>query len=235
MDMIAGFVLGLAGSMHCAGMCGPLVAALPSPEHRSASFMAGRIAYNVGRVSTYAIMGVVVGLGGSVLSMAIHGMTISVVSGVLMIMLASAQLLLHRSIPMPAFVYRLLQPMRKHLAIRMQHNRIAALVGVGMLNGLLPCGMVTAALVGAAGAGSALNAAGFMTAFGMGTAPMMMALAVGLPMATGRWKNRFRTAAPIVALLLGVFITVRGMGLGIPMLSPASPQQHNPAPCCTGH
>lgn len=235
MDMIAGFVLGMAGSMHCAGMCGPLVAALPTPEHRSASFMAGRIAYNVGRVSTYAILGAVVGLGGSALSMAIHGMTVSVVSGVLMIMLASAQLLLHWSVPVPAQVHRLLQPTRKRLATLMQHHSVAAMAGVGMLNGLLPCGMVTAALVGAAGAGSALNAAGFMTAFGMGTAPMMTALAVGLPMATGRWKNRFRTAAPIVALLLGVVITVRGMGLGIPMLSPASPLQHNPAPCCTGH
>jgi len=216
-------------------MCGPLVAALPTPEHRSASFIVGRIAYNVGRVSTYAILGVVVGLGGSVLSMAIHGMTMSVVSGVLMIMLASAQLLLHWNVPVPAQVHRLLQPMRKRLATLMQQHSVAAMAGVGMLNGLLPCGLVTAALVGATGTGSALSAAGFMTAFGIGTVPMMTALAVGLPLATGRWKNRFRTAAPIVALLLGVVITIRGLGLGIPMLSPASPKQQNAASCCAGH
>lgn len=233
--MIAGFVLGMAGSMHCAGMCGPLVAALPTPEHRSASFIVGRIAYSVGRVSTYAILGAVVGLGGSVLSMAIHGMTVSVVSGVLMTMLASAQLLLHWNVPVPAQVHRLLQPMRNRLATLMQHHSVAAMAGVGMLNGLLPCGLVTAALVGATGTGSPLNAAGFMTAFGIGTVPMMTALAVGLPLATARWKNRFRTAAPIVALLLGVAITIRGLGLGIPMLSPASPKQQNAASCCTGH
>ena len=235
MDMIAGFVLGLAGSLHCAGMCGPLVAALPSPEQRTLSFIVGRLVYNLGRVSTYAMLGAVVGLGGSALSLAVHGMTISIVSGALMIVLAVAQLLLHWSVPVPAVVHRLLQPLRRRLAGLMQHHSMAALAGVGMLNGLLPCGMVTAALVGSAGSGSVLGSTGFMVAFGIGTTPMMAALAIGLPMATVRWKTRFRTIAPVVALLLGIVITVRGMGLGIPMLSPPSPQQHTTASCCTGH
>lgn len=235
MEMLAGFVVGLAGSMHCAGMCGPLVAALPSPEHRTASFFIGRLLYNAGRIATYSVLGAIVGLGGSVLSMAVHGQTVSLISGILMIILAMAQLLLHWSVPVPDVVHRLLQPLRARLAGMMRQHGLAAMTGIGMLNGLLPCGMVTAALVGAAGMGSMLYAAGFMTAFGLGTLPIMLALAIGLPFVAGTWRARLGTAAPVMALLMGILIMVRGMGLGIPLLSPPTPKQVSTASCCSGH
>ena len=74
----------------------------------------------------------------------------------------------------------------------------------------------------------------FMAAFGLGTTPMMAALALAAPVMSGRWKSTLRVAAPVVALAMGVLITLRGMGLGIPMISP-KPVTTTSASCCTSH
>ncbi|MBU3742845.1 MAG: sulfite exporter TauE/SafE family protein [Candidatus Kapabacteria bacterium] len=235
MDVAAALALGLAGSLHCAGMCGPIAASLPATSASHMRYLAGRAAYNVGRVMTYAALGSIVGLGGSAISLAGYGRVLSIVSGVMMIGLAVAQLVFHRSVPVPAMVLRLTMPLRQKLGHLLQRHGILALFGIGLLNGMLPCGLVTAALAGAAGAGSVLSAATFMAVFGLGTTPMMAALAVGIPLATDRWRSRLRVAAPVIALVMGTIITIRGMGLGIPMLSPAVPKVATTSACCSGH
>lgn len=193
-----------------------------------------RTAYNVGRVVTYAGLGALIGLGGNVVSLAGYGRALSVTSGIAMVVLALAQLVWHWNLPIPGVMLRLTNPARAQLGRLLQHHSTGALFGIGMLNGLLPCGMVTAALVGAAGTGSIGSSALFMAAFGLGTAPVMTAVAVATPLMTGRWKASFRVAAPVVALIMGTLIVVRGMGLGIPLLSP-KPVTSTAASCCSSH
>lgn len=234
MFVAAAVALGVAGSLHCAGMCGPIAASLPAASSPRWRFLFGRAAYNLGRVSTYTALGAIVGLGGSAVALAGYGRLLSVVSGAMMILLAVAQLVFHRSVPVPAVLLRLTMPLRKRLGQLLQRHDMLALFGIGLLNGMLPCGLVTAALAGAAGAGSPMSAAAFMAVFGLGTTPMMAALAVGLPLATDRWRSRLRVAAPIIALVMGGIITIRGMGLGIPMVSPAMPKVVTTSSCCSG-
>ena len=59
------FLLGLAGSLHCAGMCGPLALALPATGTGTVGYVTGRLAYNLGRLATYSVLGVVFGLLGN--------------------------------------------------------------------------------------------------------------------------------------------------------------------------
>jgi len=234
MDPIAGLILGLAGSLHCAGMCGPIAAALPRGTGGGSALVMTRLTYNVGRILTYTALGVVIGLGGSVISLAGYGRALSILSGALMVVLALAQIIWHWNVPVPQGIMRRTAPIRRWLSTLMQSHSAGAMLGIGLLNGLLPCGMVTAALVGAAGMGSVLESGLFMAAFGLGTTPMMAALALAAPVMSGRWKSTLRVAAPVVALAMGVLITLRGMGLGIPMISP-KPVTTTSASCCTSH
>lgn len=234
-EPIAGVLMGLAGSMHCAGMCGPIALALPKGQGGMMSMIGGRLAYNGGRILTYALFGAVVGLGGSGISLAGYGRDLSIIAGVLMIAMALAQMVLHRTVHTPQWFLRWTSPLRTRLGGLMQRRSTSALFGIGLLNGALPCGMVTAALVGAVGTGSVFDAVLFMASFGLGTTPMMAAIALGAPMATARVRTAFRSAAPVIALVMGCVILVRGMGLGIPFLSPAEQKPHQPAACCSGH
>src|SRR5215471_896062 len=70
MDWLTAFILGLIGSLHCAGMCGPLALALPGSTCRTSRFLVGRLAYNLGRILTYCMLGVVFGLVGKTLLLA---------------------------------------------------------------------------------------------------------------------------------------------------------------------
>jgi sulfite exporter TauE/SafE len=102
-----------------------------------------------------------------------------------------------------------------------------------MLNGLLPCGLVISALVGAAGTTSAIGGALFMAVFGIGTLPVIASFAFGGGWLRQRLPSRFRLALPVLALFLGAAIVVRGMGLGVPYLSPKPPAIIEEAGCCS--
>ena len=69
MEQLTAYMLGFAGSLHCAGMCGPLVMAMPAIGNTTASQVTGRLAYNLGRIMTYGLLGIVFGLLGQMLSM----------------------------------------------------------------------------------------------------------------------------------------------------------------------
>ena len=90
----------------------------------------------------------------------------------------------------------------------------------GLLNGLLPCGLVYAALAGAAATGGPLGGALFMAAFGLGTIPAMLAVSLAGRLITAPWRARFQRAVPVAMAVLAVLFIVRGLSLGIPYLSP---------------
>jgi hypothetical protein len=231
MDLAAAIVLGLAGSLHCAGMCGPIAVALPRAQGVSRSgLITGRLLYNIGRAMTYAVLGLVVGLGGSAFALAGYGRTLSVVSGVLMVVFAVVQL--SGSNPLSRFAVRF-PGVERGLRAMMQDNRFIAMLGIGALNGLLPCGMVTAALIGAVGTGSAINGAMFMAVFGLGTIPMMFALSLGGLAIGPRVRHALRFVAPVITAIFGVLFIVRGMALDVPLVSPPDATKTGGRACCT--
>ncbi|RPI67839.1 MAG: sulfite exporter TauE/SafE family protein [Ignavibacteriae bacterium] len=234
LQLLSGFLIGIAGSFHCAGMCGPIAMALPVAQHASrTSFTTGRLMYQAGRITTYATLGALAGLGAGAIALAGYERTISIVAGSLMILAAVMQLLWHRSLIPSAPLVKLTAPVRSSMQRLLQRNSTIALFGIGLVNGLLPCGLVLAAIFGSAATTSAIDGAVFMASFGLGTLPMMTMLSLGGAWIMSRLRGRYRLVMPILALMLGGLVIVRGMGLGIPYVSPAPPVAEHAADCCS--
>ncbi|CAN5413907.1 sulfite exporter TauE/SafE family protein [soil metagenome] len=232
MEPITALFLGLAGSMHCAGMCGPIALALPTRGHTKWERLLGRLLYQFGRITTYSILGALIGLGSSAISLAGYGRALSIGAGSLMIVAAVLQLLWHRSLLPAAFQHRITAPVRTALQRNLAKRSRSTLYIIGILNGLLPCGLVTAALIGAAGLGSVAGSAAFMAFFGLGTVPMMLGISLSGVVMGPAMRSAFRVAAPVIAVVLGCVIIVRGMALDIPYLSPPVPVEHGKVSCC---
>lgn len=212
----AAFLLGLAGSLHCAGMCGPLALALPHPGRGMAGFVGGRLLYQLGRVLTYAGLGAAAGALGHSLSMAGVQRWVSLAAGALVLSgLAAATW----AAP-AAWVGRWTLQVKGWLGWGLRRRTIGSLCVLGMVNGLLPCGLVYAAAALAATAGGAVAGVGTMVAFGLGTVPVMLGLGLGgraLPVA---WRLRLSALTPATLGVVGLLLVLRGLALGIPYLSP---------------
>lgn len=218
MELIAAFVLGFVGSLHCAGMCGPLLLALPAAGGSRGRFVAGRLLYNAGRIGTYAVIGALCGLAGSTLSMAGLQRWVSLTIGATLLL----GLIPFVPVPMNIASWKVVARLKGLFRNLLQERSLRSLFALGAVNGLLPCGLVYVAAAGSVATGSGPAAVGAMVAFGLGTLPMM--LAIGL---TGRWvqrlsPNRIRRVVPITIALLGTLLILRGLPLGIPYLSPGA-------------
>lgn len=215
------FILGLAGSLHCLGMCGPLALALPAGAPDRARFAIGRAAYNAGRIVTYCLLGVAFGAVGQTLAFAGWQRGLSIAAGIAMLAAAFASHRLSASVQIPLF--------RKAWSALLRNRGMASLFAIGLLNGLLPCGLVYVALAGAAATGSAAQGAVFMALFGMGTFPAMLAVALAGRMVSLPLRLRFQRAVPYAISFVAVLLILRGLDLGIPLVSPALAIKHS---CC---
>ena len=222
--LAAAFVAGLAGSAHCMGMCGGIVAAIgvgtAGAESGPARGLGYALLYNGGRIASYTVAGVLVGsvgmLAGGAFQSPATGMVLRVLTGGVLVAIGLQV----------AFGLRLLQPIERvgyrlwgrlaPLARRAMGRRgpLAAL-GLGALWGWLPCGLVYGMLFAALAAANPLEAGALMAAFGLGTAPAMVA--------TGAFASRFRRlsadprfrrAAGLVVVGLGVWTAVFPFAMG---------------------
>ncbi|MGB3850414.1 MAG: sulfite exporter TauE/SafE family protein [Tunicatimonas sp.] len=214
------FAIGLLGSFHCLGMCGPIALALPVRGQASRRQWLGRLAYNLGRVATYTLLGGLFGLLGQGLAMAGLQQWVSVLLGGLIILgVAVPTALLHRLSPHHRIV-RLVGYLKTSMRQLFTIRTYPAMFGLGTLNGLLPCGLVYVGLAGATATGYATGGAAYMAAFGAGTLPMMLGVSfagqwVGIPL-----RNRIRQAVPWLVATVGVLFVLRGLALDIPYVSP---------------
>lgn len=233
---ISAFTLGLAGSLHCVGMCGPIAIALPrSPSDSRMAFLQGRLLYNLGRAITYTALGVVFGLLGKSLNLAGWQQVVSIACGSLMLLYVFGRYLPLSRWGLSGWTARMLAPVQQALASRLGGNSRANLLVIGLLNGLLPCGLVYVALAGAIAAGTVWGGALFMFLFGIGTAPLLLALSLAGPSLYGRLRGRFQAVIPVGLAILGILFILRGSNLGIPYLSPKFSNEAGPpaAKCCS--
>jgi sulfite exporter TauE/SafE len=225
MEYATAFVLGLVGSLHCAGMCGPLALALPQAGNRVAGYCAGRLAYNCGRVATYCTLGLVFGLLGQTLLLAGVQRWLSIALGVMLLigLFASRKLALWR--PITGLVERV----KANMSSLLRRRSFAALFLLGLLNGLLPCGLVYVAGAGATATGSLAGGSIYMAAFGLGTTPMMLAISLSGKLVPFSLRLKLLKAVPLAVFLLASLLILRGMELGIPYVSPDLSAGHS---CC---
>ncbi|MEX2606359.1 MAG: sulfite exporter TauE/SafE family protein [Kiritimatiellia bacterium] len=210
--------LGLAGSLHCLGMCGPLALALPANrEATKAQRALGRLLYNLGRAVTYAGMGIFAGLFGRVLQVAGFQQALSIVLGVLLM----ATVFLNTR-HMPEWVLnRFYRPVQRGLGRILKRGSYAGLFQTGLLNGLLPCGLVYAALAAASLQAGPVQGSLYMFLFGLGTLPLMFALSLGgLRLHSPQFQPVLNRLIPVVTFTVAVLLILRGLSLGIPYISP---------------
>lgn len=231
------FMLGLAGSLHCVGMCGPIALALPRPPGSRGSLLLGRVLYNLGRAATYAVLGAVFGLLGQTLLVAGWQRALSIAAGVLILAYLLSNQWGRGRWSMESALLRFIAPVQRALGRLLSRSAPGSLLLIGLLNGLLPCGLVYVALAGAAATGSAPLGAGFMALFGLGTTPMMLAIALLGPSIYGRFRGRFQRVIPLALGVMAVLFILRGLELGIPYVSPnlTAQVEDGAKPACCRH
>lgn len=213
-----GLALGVAGSAHCLGMCGPLALALPTGDAgpwRRAGYLA---AYSFGRVGMYVALGAVFGFLGLGVRLAGMQQGLSVAVGLVLVaavVLPKVMARFRKSQPLPWE-----GALRRILGRWLARPNAARFVGIGLVNGLLPCGLVYTALAGASVAGSVPAGMAFMAGFGLGTVPALFAVAWLAKGASADFRTSLRRVLPVITLIVGLLFILRGLGLGIPMISP---------------
>ena len=205
---------GLAGSLHCLGMCGPLVAAVEVA--RPGPFRAGsHLLMHAGRLVTYALLGLLAGLAGQALE---RGGAAAGVQGVAALVGGAA---------MALFALGLLGWIPGRLGREVAPAAVGRLVGamtgrhplggfaIGLYWGLLPCGLVWAFLLRAAAAGSAIDGALVMLAFGAGTVPALLGAGALFGLSGPRVRAALPRIAAVTVLAMGALLVLRGAaGMG---------------------
>ena len=224
-------LLGAAGSAHCLGMCGPIALAVPSPRPDWRSRLSSTVLLNSGRVATYALLGAAFGFFGHGLRLVGLQQAASILAGIILILSIVLPGALERWLPASRAAL-LIGRLRSSLARNLKRTAPEALVLTGMLNGLLPCGLVYAAAIGSAVMGTAGQGALYMLLFGLGTWPMLFALRMGSAMLGQRARQALRRASPVLVGMVAVLLVLRGLELGIPYLSPVGPLVGSEAAAC---
>ncbi len=212
------FFIGLFGSIHCIGMCGPLAFAIPIAENKWWLVVGDKILYNIGRIATYSFLGLLIGFIGKQLW--VYGLQqgISLLSG-LLIILAGLTRLFKMRFANNRVLSTIMLPVNKLLGYALRHHSGHFIIG--LINGLLPCGFVYLALAGAINTPSPVSAATFMFWFGTGTFPLMLIATIGSGFIGPMVRRRINRVIPYVMVCLGFWFILRGLNLDIPYLSPA--------------
>ncbi len=214
-----GLVLGAFSSLHCIGMCGPLALALPVQHLSVWQQRLAALMHNLGRITTYSLFGVMFGLAGRSLQLAGFQQWLSIISGAVILFFIVNYYLLRKSWQ-PAFTVKLNQAVQQMMIRLLNTKTIKTFYLFGMVNGLLPCGMVYVALAAALNFRSIESSAVFMGSFGAGTVPMMLLLTVLGHSVSFSVRSKIRKAVPYIITVMAVLLILRGMNLGIPFISP---------------
>lgn len=201
----AAFITGLIGSLHCTGMCGPLICAMPLDKKSAITETTSLILYNSGRIISYALLGLLIGTGGSIVSTMV-GEWFAYVGGGILITVGLYKFIFTKKqeLKMPAI-------MRKWMGQLFRTRSVFALPVLGMLNGFIPCGAVYAALAGASVTGNSVQSALYMLVFGLATWPALFSSYY----LTGRLikflRGYYRPFTAIFLCVLGVLLITRNI------------------------
>ncbi len=220
--LFSAFIFGLISSFHCIGMCGPIAMMLPVDRTNSSKKVTQIITYHLGRLTAYGTIGFVFGLLGKGFFLAGMQQKLSIFIGVAMILviLIPEKVFARYNFSKP--VFRLISKIKTSLGSQFKNKSYQSLFTIGLLNGFLPCGMVYVALFGAIAMQSASFGILYMILFGLGTVPMMSSVVYMNSFLTIPIRNKIQKAIPYVAIIIGALFILRGLGLGIPYVSPSN-------------
>lgn len=215
-------IFGLISSLHCIGMCGPIAMMLPVDQKNPSKKALQVLIYHLGRLTSYGILGLAFGLLGRGFYMAGIQQQLSIAVGVGMIVLAVVpeKILANYNFSKP--VYRLISRIKSSLGAQFKRKTPDAFFTIGLFNGLLPCGLVYAALFGSIAMQNVTLGIAYMILYGLGTIPMMSAVVYVSSLLSMPFRSQLQRVVPIVTVVIGLLFVLRGMGLDIAYISPSN-------------
>ncbi|AXT20381.1 sulfite exporter TauE/SafE family protein [Flavobacteriaceae bacterium AU392] len=218
--LLSAFILGFLGSLHCVGMCGPIAFMLPVDRSNSFKKINQIALYHIGRLATYSFIGLCFGLIGK--SLYIFGIQqrLSIITGMIMIVVV---LLPHKALNTYNFskpIFKFISKIKNGLGTALKKKTPDTFLTIGFLNGFLPCGLVYMAVFGAIATGDILQGSLYMLLFGIGTIPLMTTAIYLGKFLNNAVKQRIQRMIPVFVVIIGVLFVLRGLGLGIPYVSP---------------
>ncbi|WP_299224596.1 sulfite exporter TauE/SafE family protein [uncultured Psychroserpens sp.] len=213
-------ILGLLGSFHCIGMCGPIAFMLPVDRNHTSKKIFQISIYHFGRLLAYSLIGLIFGLVGK--SLYIFGIQqqLSIAIGVIMIIIVLIPNNVFNTYNFSRPVFKLISKVKSTLGKALKRKTADTFLTIGFLNGFLPCGLIYMAVIASLATQNAIQSSIYMLLFGVGTIPLMTtAVYIGKFLNT-TIKQRIQKTIPIFVLIIGLLFIIRGMGLDIPYLSP---------------
>ncbi|MEN5089038.1 sulfite exporter TauE/SafE family protein [Sphingobacterium faecium] len=212
------FFMGLFGSIHCAVMCGPLLLAIQGSQELTWKIALNKLFYQVGRILTYGIFGIVLGMVGKIASIQGWQMGLSLFTGIILLIIGLVQLFKIKNEGFIKLQMRFVQPIAKIMGRWLY--RPGGSFFAGVLNGILPCGMLYMAAAAAMNTSSSLTSFYFMIMFGLGTLPLLLVFSFLGNFIRTYFKMNFSKWLPFLYILMGIWFLLRGANLDIPYLSP---------------
>lgn len=207
--------LGFVGSLHCIGMCGPL--ALLACQREDQSMSKSNFFYNIGRISTYTLLGGIFGVLGTFLFVLQFQKWIAIAIGIIMVLSIFSSMNIDgliNKIPLIKLYHHRIQ---KIISSYIQKAKSYSPYVLGMLNGLVPCGLVYLAIAGSIASPHWTDSMLFMFFFGIGTLPAMMGLVAGFQILDFKKKIVIKKLLPVVTMFFGAFLVYRGIMVEMPM------------------
>lgn len=218
--LISALILGLMGSLHCVGMCGPIAFMLPVDRDSSFKKMVQIFIYHFGRLLAYGSIGLIFGLLGKGLYVFGLQQKLSIFIGIVMIVVVLMPSKIFQKYNVSKPLYKLISKVKSRLGKELKKRTPDTFLTIGFLNGFLPCGLVYMALFGAIAMGNAGQGALYMILFGVGTIPLMTVAVYFGSMLKGVNRKKVQQLIPVFVVVIGLLFILRGLGLGIPYVSP---------------
>lgn len=219
MNLVTPVMIGIVGSMHCLGMCGPIALALPLGKYNGAKRYAGIFLYNFGRMTTYSLLGLFFGLLGKSFYVAGFQQQFSIFLGVLILVGLFLPTVLPKQSRLTQYWNKIFGSLYSEMSHLLRKGSFSSLFGIGIINGFLPCGLVYLGLAGALAQTEINNSILFMFLFGLGTMPAMFTVSWMSKWVSISVRNKVKKASPYFIAFFGVILILRGLNLGV-FLSP---------------
>ncbi|WP_027395782.1 sulfite exporter TauE/SafE family protein [Aquimarina latercula] len=219
--LVSAFILGLLGSFHCVGMCGPIAFMLPLDHKNQLKKLFQISLYHLGRLLAYSIIGLFFGIIGKSLNIfgMQQGLSISIGIVMILVVLIPSSILMKYSFSKP--IYRIISKIKSALGKELKKKTPDTFLIIGFLNGFLPCGLVYMAVFAAVALGNVMNSTLYVLLFGLGTIPLMTMVVYAGHFFKAKWiRKHVQKVIPVFIVMIGLLFILRGMGLGIPYISP---------------
>ncbi|ALM08115.1 membrane protein [Sediminicola sp. YIK13] len=218
--LISAVILGLLGSLHCVGMCGPIAFLLPVDRSNSYKKFSQILMYHLGRLLAYGTMGLVFGFLGKGLYVFGMQQKLSIFIGILMILVVLLPYRAFQKYNLSKPWFKVISRVKSRLGKELQKKSADTFLTIGLLNGFLPCGLVYMSLFAAIAMGNPWHGSLYMILFGLGTIPLMTSAIYLTGILKGSARKRIQKLIPVFVIVIGLLFIVRGLGLGIPFISP---------------